>query len=60
LHSAARGLQHLKPQEHTRAAELVDGIVVSSRAVKQRKRARELARLVASLRAALDTVPATA
>ena len=48
--------------EHARAAaELVDGIVVGSRAVEAAEQGpEELARLVASLRAALDTVPAPA
>jgi tryptophan synthase alpha chain len=48
--------------DHARAAaELVDGIVVGSRAVEAAEEgAQELARFVGSLRAALDTVPTAA
>jgi tryptophan synthase alpha chain len=48
--------------EHARAAaELVDGIVVGSRAVEAAEEGpQELARFVGSLRAALDTVPTAA
>ena len=47
--------------EHARAAaELVDGVVVGSRAVETAERGPgELARFVASLRDAIDTVPST-